>query len=237
MKIGEFLREPEPLWCHLNGGLPEFPLGRKNTALLIVDMQRSGAAVGVGGKWRVAAESGVERDLEYYNTRLTTVIPNLSRLLATFRSKRMEVIHGVTRSYKRDGSDRMRPSAVKPQRWPRSAWWNAEEEERIIPELEPLPNEIVVAKTATSFFGLTPIDRVLVNLGIENLVVGGTITNQCVESTVRAASGFGYNVVLVEDACATHTEELHKSSLRAMGDWVCKVRTTEEVVQELHALM
>jgi nicotinamidase-related amidase len=107
------------------------------------------------------------------------------------------------------------------------------EETQVIDALRPLDDEIVIHKTATGFFGITNIDQVLTNLGIQNLVIGGVVTHQCVETTVRGASDYGFNVVLIEDGCATLSEELHRASLRALGDWFCKVRSTAEVLDEL----
>ena len=90
-----------------------------------------------------------------------------------------------------------------------------------------------VAKTGTGFFGITVIDKILTNLGIENLVISGVVTHQCVESTVRGAFDHGFNVILAEDACASISDELHSASLRALGGWFCEVRSTQEILEEV----
>jgi nicotinamidase-related amidase len=229
MKIGEFLGEEEPLLCRLFGGLPEIRLSRRETALLLIDMQNADAARGRGYFWRLAEERGLAGEFLYYNQRLSMIIPNLRRLLDAFRRKRMEVIHGVSHGYTNDGRDTTRPGKIRPQ----ALGWLKGDETRVIDALEPLDGEIVIHKTGTGFFGITDLDRVLTNLGIQNLVIGGVVTHQCVETTVRGASDHGFNIVLVEDGCATLSEELHRGSLRALGDWFCKVRTTAEVLEEL----
>jgi nicotinamidase-related amidase len=229
MKIGEFLGEKEPLLCRLFGGLPELRLSSRATALLLIDMQNSDAARGRGYFWRLAEERGLADEFRYYNDRLSIILPNLRSLLDTFREKQMEVIHGVSHGYTNDGRDTTRPGKIRPQ----TLGWLKGEETLVVDTLKPTDDEILIHKTGTGFFGITDIDRVLTNLGIENLVVGGVVTHQCVETTVRGASDHGFNVVLVEDGCATLSEELHRASLRALGDWFCKVRTTAEVLQEL----
>jgi nicotinamidase-related amidase len=67
-------------------------------------------------------------------------------------------------------------------------------------------------------------------LGIAFLIVGGAATHQCVEMTVRGASDFGYKVIMVEDGTATVSEELQRNCVIALGDWFCKVQTTEEIL-------
>jgi nicotinamidase-related amidase len=96
--------------------------------------------------------------------------------------------------------------------------------------LKPLENEIVLPKTASGVFNSTAVDQILRNLGIENLVVTGVVTNNCVENAVRDACDRGYAVILVEDGCAAVTEELHLAALRAMRDHFAKVKSTAEVL-------
>ena len=53
--------------------------------------------------------------------------------------------------------------------------------------------------------------------------------------TVRDASDMGYQVVMVEDACAAVTPALHQAAITNLKDAFCNVRTTDEVVAELAA--
>ncbi|MCZ7569626.1 MAG: isochorismatase family protein [Ardenticatenaceae bacterium] len=70
-------------------------------------------------------------------------------------------------------------------------------------------------------------------MGVEVLVIGGVVTNQCVEAAVRDACDLGYRVILVEDGCAAVAPELHAASLRALNKVYCHVRSTAEVVEEI----
>jgi len=76
---------------------------------------------------------------------------------------------------------------------------------------------------------------VLRNLGIEYLMVVGLLTDQCVESAVRDACDMGFLVTLIEDACATFTQERHDATLRAIKGY-CRQRKTDQVVTELKSL-
>jgi nicotinamidase-related amidase len=62
-------------------------------------------------------------------------------------------------------------------------------------------------------FASTGLARTLRHLGIETLVIGGVATNVCVEVTVRHAVDLGYQVILVDDACAAYSTERHEAAL------------------------
>jgi nicotinamidase-related amidase len=106
----------------------------------------------------------------------------------------------------------------------------------ILDDLDVGPDDVVFSKVSSSPFNSTAIDRFLRNLDIETLLVCGVVTNGCVEGTVRDASDFGYQVVMVEDACAAVTQSLHQAAITNLKDGFCNVRTTDDILQELHAL-
>ncbi len=67
----------------------------------------------------------------------------------------------------------------------------------------PLPGEPVVDKRYPSAFHDTDFDARLKAARVHRLVICGMQTEFCVDSTVRAAFGLGYEVVLVSDAHTT----------------------------------
>ena len=73
---------------------------------------------------------------------------------------------------------------------------------RIIPELAPGPDDIVVAKHRYSGFFDTELDGILRGLGVKYLVVTGCTTSVCVESTVRDAMFRDYHCCVLEDCTA-----------------------------------
>ena len=66
--------------------------------------------------------------------------------------------------------------------------------------------------------------------GVDTLVVTGTVTNVCVEDTVRDASTCGLRVVLVADACAALRDQDHNATLHVVYRSYGDVRSTEEVL-------
>jgi ureidoacrylate peracid hydrolase len=103
--------------------------------------------------------------------------------------------------------------------------------------LETHPSDLTVEKTRFSAFiqGSSDLDRRLKALGIDTVIVVGTVTNTCCESTARDAMMLNYKTIVVSDANAAHNDEEHNATLanviRMFGD----VRTTEELVGLLGA--
>ena len=210
--------------------LPEVCLKRKNSALLVVDMQYLDAHKDYG-IFLNARKKGVLEAMNYYRDRLELIIPNITKLQKAFRRKRMEVIQTKIASLTLDGRERSRGHRDKGIFAPKGS-----KDAEILEELRPMENEIVFPKTASGVFNSTAIDQILRNLGIENLVVTGVVTNNCVENAVRDACDRGYAVILVEDGCAAVTEELHWAAIRAMRDHFAKIKTTAEVIKMLQAI-
>ena len=204
------------------------------TALLIVDMQeyflnpQSPFCRSVERRQSGLADYYLERSRE-------TVEPNLKRLLDCFRDRGGRVIFTTVASEFPDGQDlsptfqRMNAEAkgqigdvVFP---PRSDPWA-----RVVDTLAPLENEAVINKTTFGGFSSTGLDGVLRNLGIDTLVIGGVVTNRCVESTARDATDRGYRVILVDDGTATFSQELQEMTMISLMVSYGFVRTTDEML-------
>tara|TARA_R110002167_G_scaffold86209_4_gene233347 strand:- start:813 stop:1472 length:660 start_codon:yes stop_codon:yes gene_type:complete len=72
--------------------------------------------------------------------------------------------------------------------------------------------------------------KVLELHGIEMLVLVGTLTNVCVESTAREGNMRGYKVIVVADACAAVTDAEHNAALLNLRLNFADVKTTDEVL-------
>jgi nicotinamidase-related amidase len=108
---------------------------------------------------------------------------------------------------------------------------------RLAAALDRDARDLVVEKSATSAFfpGRSPLADRLARLGVENVVVAGTVANVCCEATARDAATLGHRVVMVADAnaavCDAHLNATLCTVYRSFGD----VRTTSETVALLTA--
>jgi nicotinamidase-related amidase len=212
------------------GAYRERPIEPGRTALLSIDMQNAEYSAERLARAR-AGDAGQARYRDFFERLAGVVLPNQQRLQAAARAHGIEVIFTVIESLTQDGRDRSLDHKISRIHHPKGSW-----EAQVIPEVAPLANEIVIPKTASGIFNATNIDYVLRNLGIDYLVIYGVMTDQCVESAVRDAADRGFLVSQIEDACAAETETGHRRSIEAMAGHYCRMRTTEQLIEEIESL-
>ena len=74
---------------------------------------------------------------------------------------------------------------------------------RVMSELQPRAGEPTLLKTTINAFASTDLEERLRGAGVERLVICGIRTEQCVETTTRAAADLGFEVAYVADATTT----------------------------------
>lgn len=89
------------------------------------------------------------------------------------------------------------------------------------PSLNVSDSDLVIEKQRFSGFtpGTCALHEALQSRGIDTLIVSGTLTNCCCESTVRDAMQLNYKVLMVADANAALTDEEHEAALYSLG-WI-----------------
>jgi glutamine synthetase len=92
--------------------------------------------------------------------------------------------------------------------------------------------DIFLPKTSCSVFQSTNIDYILRNVQVEQLIITGQLTDQCVMSAVRDAADLGYFVTVVDDACAAMNNDDHVRGLKGIKGFA-RVLCTDDVLQEL----
>jgi len=118
-------------------------------------------------------------------------------------------------------------------RWWRSLILEGTEESELIDKLQPQDGERVIVKCRYSAFAGTPLEMILRSLGVEDLIVGGVMTNLCCETTARDAFNRDFNVFFLGDGTASANQELHDSSLRNISYGFGRVLSVFEAVEIL----
>lgn len=205
----------------------EVPLEPRSSALLFIDVQNFSCRRD-GGEFKEVPDTEIAGKYGYYFERLKTVaVPNMRRLQKAFRGAGIEVLYTTIESLTRDGRDRSLDYKITGFNVPKGSW-----DGKVIDEIAPGDDEIVLPKGSSSVFVSTHIDYLLRNLGVRQLVLAGVLTDQCVESAIRDACDLGYLVTLVPDACATMSEERHQNTLRAIKGY-CRQVATEALIAEI----
>ena len=94
---------------------------------------------------------------------------------------------------------------------------------------------VVIKHRFSSFLG-TDLDLVLKSRGIETIVTAGVATNVCVESTIRDAVSYNYNVVIIEDCCGAFSSSEHGAALQNIRKYFGVVMTSVHILEILRNL-
>ncbi|MFT4011285.1 MAG: cysteine hydrolase [Nocardioidaceae bacterium] len=84
----------------------------------------------------------------------------------------------------------------------------------IVDDLAPAEGDIVIeGKRGLDTFASTNIDFILRSKGIDTVILGGFLTNCCVESTMRSAYENGYRVITLTDCTAATSVAEHDNAI------------------------
>lgn len=103
----------------------------------------------------------------------------------------------------------------------------------IHPELAPRDDEPIVDKSTPDPFHQTRLTGLLAERGIRNLVIAGMLTELCVDTAVRRAASFGYEVTLAADAHSTCDGLLPAEQIIAHHNHVLRVFAHVVPTQEI----
>jgi ureidoacrylate peracid hydrolase len=193
-------------------------LDPERTALIVIDMQNAFLAAGAAVEVPAARE----------------IVPNINRLAQAARKAggtvvwvQMTIPDRATWPVFFDstvGPDRVEKiiEQLRPGSRGHALW----------PELETGQGDLVVAKNRFSAFlpSASELTGILTAKGIDTVIIAGTLTNVCCESSARDAVMLNFRTMLVSDANAARSDEEHMATLVTFVQSFGDVRTTEEVI-------
>ena len=193
-----------------------------HTALIVVDMQNYFCAPGFPHEVPVARE----------------IVPNINRMARAVREAGGGVVWiqttavGAFELWRNYTTRMLTPDRQKKRL---AELDEASEGFKLFPELEALPGDMRVKKIKYSAFmaSSSDIDAQLKARGIDTLLIAGTATNVCCESTARDAMMLDYKVIMLSDGTATLTEEEHAGALNTFMLFFGDVMSIDEAIARL----
>jgi ureidoacrylate peracid hydrolase len=195
-------------------------LNPKRTAHIVVDLQNGFMAPGA------VAEIATARD----------IVPNVNRISAALRAAGGLVVY-IQNTFD-DIAVRTWSTFFdhfcSPARRVRmiEAFTPCNSGHHLWPGLDVLPQDLTVRKRRFGAFapGASELHAILQDRGIDTLIITGTATQVCCESTARDAMMLNYKVFFIADGNATFTDEEHNSTISAMAHTFCDVVDTDVMV-------
>ena len=194
------------------------------TALVVIDMQNV---------W-------VKEGMPAYSPYCAAIVPNINRLAAATRRAGGK-IYWVRAIY---GDDAPRTWSAYMDFLDRGqmedmldALTDGNDGAELWHELDIRPDDEITIKRRFSALiqGSSDLGERLTKAGIDTLIITGTATNVCCESTARDGFMLNYRTLMVSDANATSSDEAHNASLNALFNRFADVFTTDEVIGLLDA--
>jgi len=195
------------------------------TALIVIDLQNGFMMKGVA---HALCEEAIE------------IVPNVNRLAEAVRrtggtvvwiqnAATPETLQSWSVRDEMDGPERSarRLAAMAPGTKGYELW----------ADLDVKPEDLKIQKTRFSAFiqGASNLEAVLRGRGIDTVIITGTVTNICCESTARDAMMRNFKTIMVTDANAAETDALHSASLIAFYLKFGDIMPTDMVIASLDA--
>lgn len=194
----------------------DWPLVPEKTAVVVVDVQKSEATAEIFARYP-----------EYQQKLNDQMLPQLNKLLTGARESGCEVIYTVIQALTEDGRDVGLDHKL-------SGIFVAKSDSggQVLDDVAPQGDEIILPKTSSGVFNSTVLAYVLRNMGIQNLIVAGLLTDQCVDMTVRDGADLGFYMICAEDACVARTQSAHQQAINAFGGY-CRVQTVSDILTDI----
>ena len=94
----------------------------------------------------------------------------------------------------------------------------------------------ITDKTSYNAFLHTSLEDLLRERGVDTVVIAGTITNLCCETTARDAFCRNFEVVVLSDGCSAETARHHETALENLAFGFADIQEIKQVMDEVDKL-
>jgi len=196
-------------------------LKKKETALLIIDMQYGGGA----------PDGSLVKMLNVDVTKQEDIVTPMVKLKNYFNDNGMMVVN-VKTEYEEDFSDwAMLAERFEVKKFKHFVKGSSDAE--IIPPLAPREGEELIVKNRWDAFFNTHLDELLKSKEIKNLIIVGAATDVCVLETCSHAFSLNYNCIVPIETTASFNAERKKIGLEILSFGRSRVVHAEEIYQML----
>jgi ureidoacrylate peracid hydrolase len=199
-------------------------LDPKKTALIVIDMQETFCAPGS------PAEVASSRDI-------VAPINKMARALRDLGGAVIFVLHANSQFGAKSDWELFFNNVVSGDVREKTIESLSPGRQKIWQGLEQGNSDITVFKNRYSALisGASNLERVVRNLGVDTLLIAGTKTNVCCESTARDAMMLDFKTVMLSDCCATLSDDEHRAALETFIQQFGDVMTGDEAIERLKA--
>ena len=167
-------------------------------------------------------------------------VPNVNRLAAALRATGGKVFwikNTVNETNRAEWSNFFAMSKPEYVGWSVASFEDGSPGHDIYPELEVLAEDEIVLKFRFSAFlpASSNLTSRLREQGYDTVLIAGTVTNVCCESSARDAMMENFRTIMVSDANSARSDEEHTATLAAFYSIFGDVLTTAELIEILHA--
>ena len=194
------------------------------TALIVIDMQETFCAPGS------PAEVPASRDI-------VPAINNVARKLRSLGGQVIYVLHANSHAGALSDWDMFFAHVVADNVRARTIESLSPGRQKVWRDLDHDASDLVVFKNRYSALisGSSNLERILRSMNIDTLLIAGTKTNVCCESTARDAMMLDFRTVMLSDCCAALSDDEHRATLETFIQQFGDVLTGEEALALMNA--
>ncbi len=196
----------------------------KEAALVLIDVQDFMTAHGQGLDAE-AVRRGIAREFGEYYDQVASALRNIGQMLEVCRSAGIAVFHvrvssaaGLSRQFEQSGLARPTSGAA---------------DDAGLGLVAAVPGERVIERGAYSAFYQTTLESELRDRGVTTIILAGMMANLTVALAAREAADRDFDILVVQDACASETLGWHAAAMQGLTGGAIRIVATGDILKTI----